>query len=171
MITYRPVEEADLPTLEAWMNAPHWQEWWGIPATELGYIKKMLDGADTTRPYIFRENGIDKGYIQVWQIGDQLTSYWIEKAPWLTMVPQDAVGVDLSIGAAADLGRGLGTAALKGFVSMLLEEGHDIILIDPDLKNFRAVAAYRKAGFLEIPDLLGRTGDSLIMQYDHKKGA
>lgn len=171
MITYRPVEEADLSTLEAWMNAPHWQEWWGEPATELGYVRKMLEGADTTRPYFFQENGADKGYIQVWYVRDQISAGWSEDEPWLTMVPDKAVGVDLSIGSASDLGKGLGTKALTGFVSLLLDEGEDTILIDPDPDNHRAVAAYRKAGFREIPALLGRTGDSLIMQYDNKKGA
>ncbi len=53
---------------------------------------------------------------------------------------------------------------------MLLEEGHETIIIDPVSHNGRAVRAYEKAGFRPVPHLLGRTGDTLIMQYDRFAG-
>jgi RimJ/RimL family protein N-acetyltransferase len=42
-------------------------------------------------------------------------------------------------------------------------------VIDPDPENRRAVRAYEKAGFRAIPRLVGRTGDTLIMQYELKQ--
>ncbi|MBO6756426.1 MAG: GNAT family N-acetyltransferase [Roseibium sp.] len=171
MIEFRAVTEADLPLLSRWMHQPHWQEWWGDPETELGYVRDMLAGKDSTRPYLFQVDGSAAGYIQVWFIKDQLTPRWLAVAPWMKLVPEDSVGVDLSIGDGASLSKGIGSAALRAFVQGLLKAGHESILIDPDPHNTRAVAAYRKAGFREIPDLIGKTGDSLIMQYQIEEGA
>ena len=63
---------------------------------------------------------------------------------------------------------------LRAFADSLLRQGHQTIIIDPDPSNTRAVRAYEKAGFRAIPRLVGRTGDTLIMQYevtqnDHKQ--
>jgi aminoglycoside 6'-N-acetyltransferase len=79
------------------------------------------------------------------------------------------VGVDLSLGDPAKLSRGIGSAALRAFAERLAAQGYRTIIIDPDPENARAVRAYEKAGFRAIPRLLGRTGDTLIMQYDPKE--
>lgn len=146
-IEFRPVTPADYPLLEVWLNAPHWQEWWGDPETELGYIRDMVEGRDTTRPYLFLVDGRPTGYIQNWYIGEHLEEPWLSKAPWLAQVPADSIGVDMSIGDAANLSRGLGSAVLKAFTERLRAEGHETILIDPDIANRRAIRAYEKAGF------------------------
>ena len=49
---------------------PHWQEWWGDVETEIRYIDDMIQGRDTTRPFIFQFDGKDLGYIQVWKPED-----------------------------------------------------------------------------------------------------
>lgn len=165
-VSFRPVTAADLPMLADWIARPHWQAWWDDPKEEIAHIRDMVDGRDTTRPFIFGENGEDLGYIQVWVIADQRVEPWLTVAPWLNDLPDDAVGVDLSIADDARLGQGLGTRALRAFVAMLRAEGHRCIVIDPDPSNLRAVRAYEKAGFRPIPDLLGRTGDSLLMRHD-----
>jgi len=164
-IEFRPVTAADLPVLAEWVARPHWQEWWGDPAREVALIRDMLEGRDTTRPFIFSQNGRDMGYIQVWVVADQRVEPWLTEAPWLTDLPDDAVGVDLSVAEAGATGRGLGSRALAEFVAMLRAEGRRTIVIDPDRANARAVRAYEKAGFHPIPALLGRTGDYLLMQH------
>ncbi|MCV0394658.1 MAG: GNAT family N-acetyltransferase [Rhizobiaceae bacterium] len=168
-IGFRPVTSADLPMLGEWMERPHWREWWGDPPTELGYVRDMVEGRDTTRPFIFSAEGRDLGYIQAWRIGDTLHEPWISDSPWLLELPADAVGVDLSIADPDDLSKGIGTAALMSFVAMLRAEGAVTIIIDPDPANQRAVQAYSKAGFSPIPELEGRTGDSLIMKHDIRR--
>ncbi len=83
--------------------------------------------------------------------------------------PSDAVGVDLSIGDPGKLSQGIGSAALREFTERLVKQGYRTIIIDPDPDNRRAVRAYESAGFRAIPQLLGRTGDTLIMQYELKE--
>ncbi len=165
-IAFRPVTARDLPLLRRWMEQPHWRQWWGDLAEELAYIGAMIEGRDTTRPYIFSVDGQPTGYIQVWFIADQIEAGWAEDEAWLTMVPADAVGVDLSIGETEDLDKGFGAAALRAFTLDLAVQGYQTILIDPDPENRRAVRAYEKAGYRAIPGLVGKTGDSLIMQFD-----
>lgn len=90
------------------------------------------------------------------------------EAPWLRDVPAHGVGVDLSIGEAADLSQGIGSAALKVFVERLLVEGHRSIIIDPDAANGRAIRAYEKAGFrpfLVSPEPGNDTQATFIMTY------
>jgi RimJ/RimL family protein N-acetyltransferase len=164
-ITFEPVAETHYPLLRRWLNAPHIREWWGDPDTELGHIVEMVEGRDTTRPYIFHVNGAPTGYIQVWLIGPHQTKDWLKDHPWLRDLPPHAVGVDLSIGKADKLSKGIGSTVLRRFVAMLKAEGHTAIIIDPDPENTRAVRAYVKAGFRPVPHLAGRTAGVLIMQH------
>ena len=64
------------------------------------------------------------------------------------------------------LSRGVGSEVLRLFTERLVAEGHRTIIIDPDPANGRAVRAYEKASYRAVPRLFGRTGDTLIMQYD-----
>ena len=162
-IAFRPVTGTDLPLLLDWLSAPHVREWWGEPAEELGFIRDMVEGRDTTRPFIIELDGAPVGYIQVWFVGDNQDQAAVY--PWVAELPREAVGVDLTIGDPGLLSRGIGSAALAAFTRRLHDEGHRVIVIDPDPANARAVRAYRKAGFRPIPRLEGRTGDALIMQF------
>jgi RimJ/RimL family protein N-acetyltransferase len=163
-IGFRPVGAGDLAMLREWIARPHWQEWWDDPDEEVGQIRAMVEGRDTTRPYLIEIDGEPAGYIQVWFVRDQVAE-WVGTYPWLAELPAEAVGVDLSLADGARLGQGIGSAVLKAFLAMLAEDGHRVIVIDPDRANGRAVRAYEKAGFRPVPALEGRTGDVLIMQY------
>jgi aminoglycoside 6'-N-acetyltransferase len=165
---FRAMTAADLPLMRRWLESPHVRTWWGEPEEELGFVRDMIEGRDTTRPFIFSVDGEPAGYIQYWFIGHHQNATWIADHPWLAELPADAVGVDLSIGEAARLSRGIGSSVLRAFSERLVEQGHRTIVIDPDPRNRRAVRAYEKAGFRTIPRLAGRTGDALIMQFDLK---
>lgn len=164
-IGFRPVTAADLPLLARWLETPHWRQWWGEPETELGYIRDMVEGRDTTEPWLFTLDGREAGYIQVWYVDDSRTPDILAETPWVAELPAEAVGVDLSIGEAADLSRGIGSAVLTAFVALLRAKGHQRIVIDPDAENGRACRAYEKAGFRPLAHLAGRTGEALIMEH------
>ncbi|CAK7258573.1 MULTISPECIES: GNAT family N-acetyltransferase [unclassified Shinella] len=168
-IGFSPVGEGHYPLLHAWLNRPHMREWWGDPEEELGFIRDMVEGKDTTRPFLIMLDGKPVGYIQYWFLGHHQNEAWTKDNPWLLELPQEAVGVDLSIGEVDRLSTGIGSAALIAFVARLRGLGHETIIIDPDPANARAVRAYEKAGFRPVEKLLGRTGDDvLIMQFDPK---
>ena len=164
-ISFRPLAPADLPRLAEWLRTPHWREWWGDPDEELASIRAMLDGRDTTEPFVIEADGAPAGYIQRWFVRDARVEPWLTVAPWVALLPDEAQGVDLSLADGERLGRGLGSRALGAFVARMRAEGASEIVIDPDPANRRAVRAYEKAGFRPIPELLGRTGDTLLMRH------
>lgn len=165
-VAFHPARIEDLDLLERWMAQPHWRQWWGDPVVELSQVRKMIEGEDTTRPYIFYVDGEATGYIQHWSVGDHQQEPWTDDNPWLAELPGDCVGVDISIGDASKLSRGIGSAVLRKFVDMLAARGHKSIIIDPDHHNTRAVRAYRKAGFRPIANLEGRTEGILLMEFE-----
>lgn len=165
-INFVPVEPEHFPLLRQWLNEPHMQEWWGDPDEELGFIRDMVEGQDSTRPFLIALDHVPVGYIQYWFIGHHQNEQWIKDHPWLTELPSETIGVDLSIGCPEKLSKGIGSTALMAFVATLREQGYATIIIDPDRNNARAVRAYTKAGFRPVSHLNGRTGDVLIMQYD-----
>ena len=164
-IGFTPVTTEHYALLARWLNAPHVRQWWGDPDEELGYIRDMMEGRDTTRPFLIVVDGTPVGYIQYWFVGHHQNQEWVRDNPWLAELSSDTIGVDLSIGEPELLSKGIGSRALKLFVEQRLAEGHTSIIIDPDPDNPRAVRAYKKAGFSPVPHLEGRTGDTLIMHY------
>jgi len=112
---FRQMSADDLLLMRGWLAQPHVAQWWGDPDTELGYIRDMIEGRDTTRPFIFSVDGEPMGYIQCWFIGHHQNAEWIADHPWLAELPSDTVGVDLSIGDAAQLSQGIGSAAADAY--------------------------------------------------------
>ncbi|WP_295814452.1 GNAT family N-acetyltransferase [uncultured Nitratireductor sp.] len=165
-IDFAPVTAEHYPLILDWLRQPHVREWWGDPNTELAHIRDMVEGRDTTRPFVIRLDGRPVGYIQYWFIADNNGPEILEKDPWVAELPKDAVGVDLTIGEASLLSRGIGSRAVRQMVRRLFDEGYANIIIDPDPQNRRAVRAYEKAGFRAVPHLEGHTEGVLIMQYD-----
>ena len=165
-IAFVPVQREHYALLRAWLAAPNLREWWGDPDEEFGFIRDMVEGRDTTRPFLIELDGLPVGYIQYWYVGHHQNAQWVKDHPWLMELPPETIGVDLSLGDPDALSKGIGSTALAAFVRMLRAQGHETIIIDPDPKNVRAVRAYTKAGFRPVPHLQGRTGDVLIMQHD-----
>ena len=166
-IGFRPVDRR--PTIRccaAGSHAPHVREWWGDPEEELGFIRDMVEGRDTTRPFVIELDGAPVGYIQVWFIGHHQNATWIDDHPWLAELPVGR-GRRRPLARrprAAVAGHRLGRARRLRRAGCA-PRATATIVIDPDPANARAVRAYAKAGFRPIPHLEGRTGDMLIMQY------
>ncbi|MEM1378686.1 MAG: GNAT family N-acetyltransferase [Pseudomonadota bacterium] len=167
---FRPVTRDDLPLIRSWMAQPHWQEWWGDIETELGYIIDMLEGRDTTRPFLFCQGEQPIGYIQYWFVRDAKLPPWNEQSPWVMDFDEDTIGVDLAIGEATNLGKGVGSSALTSLVQHLHKDGFTKIIIDPDVENKRAIRAYEKAGFVPIRVAEESEGAVQLMRWQGKIG-
>lgn len=154
--------------LHRWMEQPHWREWWGEPEGELDNIRSMIEGKDTSRPFLFFVDGKPTGYIQYWFLGHHQNASWIAGYPWLAEFPVEAIGIDLSIGESTDLSVGIGSNVLSKFTQILRSIGYETIIIDPDPENARAIRAYEKAGFKIVSHLKDKSEDVLLMQYEPK---
>jgi aminoglycoside 6'-N-acetyltransferase len=150
-VTFIPVTEAHRGLLLEWLRADHCREWWNDPDEEL---KLIYDGSGEHEPYLACFDSKPIAYIQAW---------WPSKHPdlgWQHEMPMTTRGIDISIGDAGNLNKGYGSMIVKQFAEKLFIEGATRLIIDPDLKNSRAIAAYRKAGFKPYD----KTEDSLLME-------
>ena len=164
-IGFVPVAAEHYPLLRKWLAQPHMLEWWGDPEEEFGFIRAMVEGQDTTRPFLIALHGEPVGYIQYWFIGHHQNEPWTKNHPWLLDLPSDAIGVDVSLGEPDKLSRGIGSAALAAFVGGLRAEGYTTI-VDPDPANLRAVRAYEKAGFRKLMLTEAHDGPVLLMVHE-----
>ena len=113
---------------------PTGDRWWGDPEGGTSASSAtLIEGRDTTRPFLFLVDGRPVGYIQYWFIGHHQNEVWVKDNPWLMALPSDANRRRLSrSGRPEDLSKGYGSLALKAFVAMLRSEGFENIIIDPD---------------------------------------
>ena len=71
--------------------------------------------------------------------------------------------LDAWIASSADQGRGIGSRAIALLAERLLEHpGVDALLVRPSARNARAVAAYRRAGFVPAEECVPPIPDSVL---------
>jgi len=151
---FRPLTAADLPLIRRWLALPHVREWWGDPHEQYALVSGDLDEPAMDQ-YIFSTAGDSLGYIQCYDLTGWNTGFGPQ--------PPGTRGIDLFIGEPNRIGRGHGSALIRGFVDNLLQKGAPRVVTDPDPANSRALRAYEKAGFekdrmVETPD-----GPALLM--------
>ncbi|MEV6124722.1 GNAT family N-acetyltransferase [Streptomyces sp. NPDC052077] len=135
----------DLPLLARWMNDPAVAAFWelaGAPEVTGAHLRDQLDGDGHSVPCLGVLDGAPMSYWEVYRADlDPLARY-------CPVRPYD-IGLHLLIGAAADRGRGLGTALIAAVTALVLDRLPDCtrVLAEPDLRNAASVAAFRAAGF------------------------
>jgi RimJ/RimL family protein N-acetyltransferase len=145
-IEFRPLAAEDLPLLHRWLSAPHVREWWNDARTAEEIRTKYaprIAGADPTRSFIIEHCGKPIGYIQSYRIRD-----YPDYARHVG-APGDCAGIDLFIGEAEMVGRGIGTRAVAAFLRSIVfvDPAIGACAIGPEQGNRRAIRAYEKAGF------------------------
>jgi aminoglycoside 6'-N-acetyltransferase len=147
VVTFIPVAEKHRALLQSWLVQPHWREWWGEPEEELRLICAVEAGEHL--PFIACVRGEPIAYIQCWWPAQH------PDVPWVQDMAITERGIDISIGDAANLGKGFGALIVKHFAAKLFAEGATRLVIDPDKNNGRAIAAYMKAGFTPYAEFEG----------------
>jgi aminoglycoside 6'-N-acetyltransferase len=156
---FRAVEKRDLPMLESWIAQPHWQEWWGNTEKALDEIEAAIE-EDATEPMIVELSGKPVAYVQTYD------PHLEDDHPYQDQ-PFGTLGIDISIGEPAMLGKGHGCAMIKALADMLFEEGVPRLIIDPDPANIRAIKSYEKAGFAAFDTRTSEYGSALMMALDN----
>lgn len=163
-ITFRPLQEADLPLLRDWLNRPHVREWWGgddaaadIEATRRKYLPRMDDGSPV-KAYVAALADEPIGFIQSYVAIDSGDGWWEEECD------PGVRGIDQFLCDGGKLGQGQGTAMVNAFIRRLLAEpGVTRVQADPDPANARAIRCYMKAGFRPVRKITTPDGPALLM--------
>ena len=170
-IELRPMVADDFAMLHGWLSDPGVSHWWDSPPPTVAQVsakyEPRLAGSEPVSCLIACEKGRPFGLLQ-W--------YWLEDFPdhpGSAFVAGKWVAVDLLIGAPADRVRGLGRTMLRLWRTVLFAEYPEVVgvAIDPAATNLQAIAAYRRAGFVEI----GRsrdpeTDESCLIMVCHRDG-
>lgn len=158
----RDLDEDDLPLLAAWLELPHWRDWWAQADDELAQIRDHIDSV-SVEPLIVELDDEPIAYAQVYD------PHLEDGHPYADQ-PFGTLGIDISIGPAEALAQGHGSAILNQLAEMLFAEGAPRLVIDPDPSNARAIRAYEKAGFRPLGERVSEYGRALLMARDSEDG-
>ncbi len=121
----------DLPLLKFWLDESHVKTWWD--QNMIKYILRLA--ADSPiKCFIIKIDNVPVGFIQHYPSGYQA----------------GAEGVDFFIGNPTFIGKGLGAFLLSEFIERMLPA--KTVVVDPDVKNVRAIRTYEKTGFQKIAE-------------------
>lgn len=148
-ISFRPMTEADLPLIRDWLVQPHVRRWYDdvptatYPDDTIERYRRAIRAEAPTFRYMVELDGRLVGEIQSYRI-DSYPEYAV-----LVEVDRPAIGIDLFIGVAELIGRGIGPRLIRSFLREVAfpRHGVDVCVIAPAKSNVAAIRAYEKAGF------------------------
>jgi aminoglycoside 6'-N-acetyltransferase len=143
VIALRPATLADLELLRRWDREPD-------VAASTGDDGEYDWESELPRAVVWRElliaeaDGRPVGVLQIIDPAEEETHYWGD-------APPDLRAIDIWIGAAADRGRGLGTAIMHAVLARCFANTRvAAVLIDPLERNTRARRFYERLGFRAV---------------------
>jgi aminoglycoside 6'-N-acetyltransferase len=154
-ITFRPLRRSDLPQLRRWLSAPHVVRWWGeAPIDDAATSTKYgpsIDGDDPTELFVFDVDDRPAGVVQRYRIDDE--AEWRE-ALAVALDATGMAGIDYLIGKPELVGRGVGPAMIRAFLTQLWRRYArcSAVVVDVDPGNVRSWRALEKAGLRRVYD-------------------
>jgi RimJ/RimL family protein N-acetyltransferase len=146
-IGFRRLEEGDLELLHRWYNTPHVLQWYTFrPYSYEEVAAKMVPrirGESPTDPYLILVDEMPVGYIQTYRVAEHPDYNQYIQAD------EHSAGLDLFIGEADYLHRGLGALILRAFLEQVVfvQPWAEACIVGPEPGNQVAIRAYEKAGF------------------------
>tara|TARA_A100000171_G_C2130437_1_gene146305 strand:+ start:1323 stop:1850 length:528 start_codon:yes stop_codon:yes gene_type:complete len=155
-ITFMPLKADQESLIIKWLDKDHVKEWFHGQG-----LQNILRGV---KAFIHNENPSFKAWVAylkghpfAFLMSFPLTELDREnpgchQAKWLEK-DKRMMGMDLLIGDENYLGKGLAKPLISEFLSTL-HRSVDIIFIDPELANTRAIHVYEKAGFEKLEEFI-----------------
>jgi RimJ/RimL family protein N-acetyltransferase len=147
-LSFRRLRASDLHLMHRWLNAPHVRRWWHAEGTSYAEIEDHylpgIEDRDATKLFLILHEDEPIGFVQSYRISaddDETYANLVGAA--------DSAGVDLFIGEAEYVHRGLGQHVIRRFLSehVFSDSGVEVCVIGPEPKNTAAIRTYEKAGF------------------------
>lgn len=139
-----------------WLQKPHVREWFhgeGLQNTINGLRKFIENKTTSTKLWIAFFDGEPFAYLITSSVDAEKEksanshfSKWVEADKKMNTL-------DLLIGEEKYLGKGLASRLIQEFISTMLKDS-DIIFIDPEATNRKAIHVYEKVGFEKIDQFI-----------------
>lgn len=139
-VTLRPAALGDLALLRKWDEAPHVVA--SDPNDDWNWETELARNPPWREQLVAELDGVPFGFVQIIDPAQEETRYWGE-------VPANLRAIDIWIGEAAYLGRGLGSALMALALQRCFAAPEvAAVLIDPLESNTRARRFYERLGFV-----------------------
>jgi 8-oxo-dGTP pyrophosphatase MutT (NUDIX family)/RimJ/RimL family protein N-acetyltransferase len=165
-IEFKKMSHADLSLWNKWIEIPHVKEEWFIEGYEpADYMAKKIAGSGYDFPFIIYLDKMPLGFIQACDLYAYRTMCPKPKGVFCHEEP-GTFCLDLFIAEETNLNQGYGSKIIKAFVEKLRDEFQaKKILIDPSVKNIRAIRCYEKSGFKSVKTAHDGVSEVLIMEW------
>ncbi|MHA6802719.1 GNAT family N-acetyltransferase [Salinifilum ghardaiensis] len=155
--------DPDVTAVHRWMNTEHvavnweqawsWQEWRAELSTQLSGRHSV--------PCLVGRDGREFAYVEVYRVvRDRLAACY--------SFDDHDVGVHIAIGDPASTGRGIGAALLRQVAEGVLAADPRVrrVVAEPDVRNAASVAAFGKAGYVQLREVGLPTKNSALMVFE-----
>lgn len=111
-----------------------------------------ISGKETIHSFIIALDKEDIGFIQYYSLEDYLPDGLSDyHHPLFNKYTQsELAGIDLFIGEEKYLHQGYGAKIITQFLKEIIFPHFKAVIVDPELKNTRAIRAYQKTGFVNF---------------------
>ena len=147
MLSLRPMTEADLPAVEAWIRRPHVARWWTPDTTaeaETARYRERVrpDAEPATHMLMVVLDGTPVGFCQWYRWADYHADAEAAGAR------EGEIGIDYAIGDPAQVGRGTGTMLVGALVTEVRRHHPGAgVMTYPDAANTASRRVLEKNGF------------------------
>ncbi|MBS0604196.1 MAG: GNAT family N-acetyltransferase [Verrucomicrobia bacterium] len=159
-ITFKKAVKTDKKLIKSWFDKPHVKEYWDNSKEMWDNVESYLEGDKILFDYwICLYDKEPYGLIMTSDAAEpdprtkKQLDYFI---PWIE--PEGTtLTIDFMIGEKAFLGKGLSDLTLKKFAEVQ-EPSVTAFLVDPEVKNEKALHVYEKAGFVRVSTFIRGQG-------------
>lgn len=153
-LSFQPFEMSHHDLVLGWLGEPHVTEWYhgeGLENTKRGLRALVKEGSAQFKAWIALYDNQPFGLFMSYDLSyeDRLDPE-CHHGPWLEETA-NMVGMDLLIGDVSFLGKGLAKPSIEAFLNDVHGD-KDLVFIDPEATNVKAIHVYEKVGFQTIDD-------------------
>lgn len=165
-VTLRPATPDDLDLLRRWDEQPHVVA--SDPNDDWDWATELHRSPAWREQLVAEADGRPVGFVQIIDPAREETHYWGDPA---SLGPDSLRAIDVWIGDAADLGRGLGTEMMRlALERCFASPDVTAVLLDPLASNTRAHRFYERLGFRAVERRRFGADDCVVYRLDRPGG-
>ncbi len=156
LICFKKMSNADLLLLKQWFSIPHVKKWYArgksfsLEEIKEKYLPRIMD--KDIESYIVSFDKKQIGYIQIYYLPkylpDNLSIDHIQQLK--TSDINTTVGLDVFFAEKSYLGKGISSQALSKFMSEMLPDHVNTVIVDPLKENSNALAFFERNKFIKL---------------------